>query len=101
MGRGARTLVIRSDDSDESETQGGRSHASYMDESHASSVGESSQIQEEVDVQDSQDSQRSQRFENRAQKSKGINEALKQAQVDLKIKKKTTRGQVPKSPSKN
>ena len=58
--RGATTRVIRSDDSDESETQGDRSHASYMDESHASSVGESSQIQEEVNVQDSQDSQRSQ-----------------------------------------
>ena len=51
--RGARTLVICSDDSDQSETQGGRSHAFSVDESHASSVGESSQIQEEVDVQDS------------------------------------------------
>ena len=54
---------------DASQTQGGRSHESF--------VGDSSQTQEEVGIEDTQDSQRSQRSEYRAQKSRDAYKTLK------------------------
>ena len=79
------------EDSEHNETQGGHSHDS--------SVGDSSQTQEEVGFEDTQDSQRSQRSEYRAQKSRDAYETLKQTQENIKkINKRKQEGNCPSPP---